>query len=567
MRPKVLVLDSDSSAGLESIQSLGRLGATIHAAASQRCLAFTSRYVHESMLHPVTGSKLATWISDRHSDELYDLIIPATERTIMAFLMPEISQEARNRAVLSPAESIQLALDKEKTWQLASKLGLLVPYSRLVTKESSKPTRFPVVLKPIHSRQIKGEKLKGYCVTIAGNLEDWNSALSNLYSDIEVQEQEYVSGKGIGVEMLFDRGQPCWHFVHERLHELPLTGGASTYRQAIEARPDLVDPAERLLRALNWHGVAMVEFKLTNTGELYLVEINPRLWGSLALSIDAGVNFPAGLLAISAGTPVPPQPSYRIGYRTRNAAKDVFWIRDNLLASHSDPVLLTRPRMLSFLEYGRVLFGQESWDFFDIHDLGITFRSLTETTTHILKKLISKSFRRSLKLVLGVYLLFIQQKSVLRALNRKQKKSVLFLCYGNICRSPLAEALARIYMPEIQVASAGFHEREHRPSPEFMQSVATSLGADLSNHCSHRVISTMIDDADVVVIMDQRNYFHMRQEFPSALRKTVFLGMFANPPQLELDDPYNLSYDESVRIGNKIRQSIQNMSRWMRLQS
>ncbi len=564
MTPKILILDSDSSAGLESIQSLGRLGARIHAAASQPCLAFRSRYVGEHMIHPVATDQLAAWISERHLDQNYDLIVPVTERALMAFLAAEISQSARQRAVLAPPESIKLALDKEATRQLASKLGLLLPRSRMVTTSSAPPIAYPVVLKPVHSKRVRAGIVSSYVVTIARNLFEWNSALTTTYSEIDVQEQEYVQGNGVGVEMLFNHGEPCWHFAHARLHEVPLTGGASSYRQSIPADRSLIEPAERLLRALNWHGVAMVEFKRTATGDLFLVEINPRLWGSLALSIDAGVNFPAGLLALAAGAPLPPQPHYKVGYRTRNAANDFYWMRANLLADHSDPLLLTRPRVRSFLEYARPLLRRESWDFFDRSDLPITFHSLAEVAAEITEKIAAKTLSPFRDFFRKRYLVSIQQKSVLRALGQKRRNSILFLCYGNICRSPLAEALARSYMPEVQVASAGFHERESRISPGFMHSVAASLDTDLSAHRSRRVIAAMIDDADVVAIMDMRNYVQLKEQSPDALRKTIFLGMFADPPQLEIEDPYGLPLEDGLRIGAKIEGSIQAMARWMR---
>src|SRR6185369_324392 len=52
-------------------------------------------------------------------------------------------------------------------------------------------------------------------------------------------------------------------------------------------------------------------------GESWLMEINPRLWGSVALPIDAGVDFPAGLLLLATAQAVPPQPGYRVPYYTR----------------------------------------------------------------------------------------------------------------------------------------------------------------------------------------------------------------------------------------------------------
>lgn len=558
MAPKVLVLDSEWAAGLESIQSLGREGATIHAAANNSCVAFHSRYVSERKLQPTSVDELATWISLQHSEHSYDLIVPATERSLMAFLMPHMSSEARSRAVLSSDDSIRVALDKEKTRQLASELGLRSPHTRLVTEGSPKPTQFPVVLKPIHSKRSTGTQVEHYSVTMARSLEDWDSALRDVYSQIDVQEQEYVFGKGIGVEMLFEHGEPRWHFVHERLHEVPLTGGGSSYRQAIEAAAYLVEPAERLLRALHWHGVAMVEFKLTANGEIFLVEINPRLWGSLALGIDAGVNFPAGLLSLSLGKPLSAQPVYKVGQRTRNIANDVFWMKCNLAADHSDKLLHTRPRLQSFLEYGRPLLGNESWDFFDSRDMGVIVRIVWDVTV----KMAEKAFGA----IYGYYdrwYLAIAQKSVLRRLGGIRKRSILFLCYGNICRSPLAGYLAKTYMPEISVASAGFHEREARPSPDFMHTVAKEVGADLSVHSSQRVVQGMIDDADVVVVMDRGNYKQLKEQFPEAIKKTVFLGMFAQPSQLEIEDPYDLPLEDGLRIGDTIHEAVKAMALWM----
>src|SRR4029453_10687251 len=81
-------------------------------------------------------------------------------------------------------------------------------------------------------------------------------------------------------------------FQHRRLHELPLSGGGSTYRvsQAVDQR--LRDYASALMAALDWTGVAMVEFRVDRqTGDAVLMEINGRFWGSLPLSSRAGLAF------------------------------------------------------------------------------------------------------------------------------------------------------------------------------------------------------------------------------------------------------------------------------------
>jgi len=104
--------------------------------------------------------------------------------------------------------------------------------------------------------------------------------------------QEYVKGRGCGVGTLFVNNHPYAVFCHERLREYPITGGASTYRiSAWNAK--LAKYAITLLKEMNWQGVAMVEFKLNQeSGEAKLIEVNGRFWDSLALAINAGIDFP-----------------------------------------------------------------------------------------------------------------------------------------------------------------------------------------------------------------------------------------------------------------------------------
>ena len=72
--------------------------------------------------------------------------------------------------------------------------------------------------------------------------------------------------------------------------------------------PILKSYADKLLSAVQWHGVAMVEFRINaDNGQAYLMEVNTRFWGSLQLAIDAGVNFPRLL----------PLDNYRVGQRLR----------------------------------------------------------------------------------------------------------------------------------------------------------------------------------------------------------------------------------------------------------
>src|SRR5438034_1096161 len=130
--------------------------------------------------------------------------------------------------------------------------------------------------------------------------------------------QRLVSGDGEGFFALRWRGRTVAMFAHRRLREKPPTGGVSVYRESIPLEQRLVGPGLRLLEALDWSGVAMIECKRDlATGREMVMEVNGRFWGSLQLAIDAGIDFPALLVRCAAGETVPQTGDYRVGVRSR----------------------------------------------------------------------------------------------------------------------------------------------------------------------------------------------------------------------------------------------------------
>ncbi len=552
---KVLVLDNHSAAGIETVQSLGQVRCEIHAACLRRENArCQSRFISRQIELPASNKQIAESLVDLFRAEDYDLIVPATEVSILAMLSPEIPDEMYRRAVLAPRESVRAALDKQAVWRLAQRLSVRVPSSKIVTPETRPPDAFPVVLKPVHSRRNRNGAVQDFSVTIARDLMHWQTTLALKYQDIRVQQQQYISGRGVGVEMLFESGTPRWVFLHERVHEFPLTGGGSSYRKSIELQPELVYSAGKLLSALDWHGVAMVEFKVTPSGEAYLMEINPRLWGSLALAVDCGVNFPVGLLCLSTGQPLPLQPKYRTGYFTRNIRRDVAWFKANLTADHSDPLLHTKPVLFSTFELLRPVVGKESWDFFSWFDSGVVCYELKAAFMEVWRGCVRVIKRGGVQW----YVRHIEQSHMLRKIRRKKIKNVLFLCYGNICRSPLAAAVAAKRFPSVSFSSAGFYSVIGRCSPEFVCAAAEGLGVDLTGHRSNTVDAKMLNEAELVVIMDSRNHDLLKKHFPYALQKTLLLGMLLPEPRLEIRDPYD-SPDSMPAIASEVNCAVERM--------
>jgi protein-tyrosine-phosphatase len=393
---------------------------------------------------------------------------------------------------------------------------------------------------------------------IVKNESERAAVLEKWLPYVSVQQQEYIGGRGLGIEFLFNQGQRVWHFAHERIHEYPLTGGASTYRRSVHADPTLLEQAQQLLAALRWHGVAMVEFKVGRDGSFYLMEINPRLWGSLALSIDAGVNFPLGLWQIASNETLSPQPNYRVPYYTRDLINDLQWQTENLRANHRDVMLLTRSRARSFVEYLRPLLGKESWDHFKVRDLRVTFAILGT-----IGRKYFKSVQRKLRERLTELKIVSMHRRAMRNLARRTTplRSLLFLCYGNICRSPVAERLAKQVLTNLEIESAGFHSQEGRRSPQNIICAANRIGIDLVDSGSRCVTKQQIQRADLIFVMDAKNYGDLIGQYPEAANRTLLLGLFLEQPTVNITDPYRASDEKTWEVVSQISRAVNALGR------
>lgn len=100
------------------------------------------------------------------------------------------------------------------------------------------------------------------------------------------------------------------------MREKPPSGGVGVVVESIAVDPALRAPLERLVERLAWHGVGMLELRRTPEGRAVVMELNPRLWGSLQLAIDAGADFPGWLLALHADGAAP-SGEPRTGVRVR----------------------------------------------------------------------------------------------------------------------------------------------------------------------------------------------------------------------------------------------------------
>ena len=130
------------------------------------------------------------------------------------------------------------------------------------------------------------------------NAEHTQSTVKELIEKYELvpnrypQIEEYVEGEGYGCSILYSSGKFITHFTHRRLRDKIETGGTSTFREAA-VHEGIEAATKTIFDSLGWNGLAMCEFKVcSETGKFWFIEVNPRMWGSISLAIESGVQFP-----------------------------------------------------------------------------------------------------------------------------------------------------------------------------------------------------------------------------------------------------------------------------------
>lgn len=338
-KARVLVTDGEQRAALAIVRSLGAAGYEVYVCGPRsRSLAGASRFAQRQAAVPDPLRCAAAFTADvRRLVERWgiDVVVPVSEGSLLA-LLPERDSLHGARIPFASLEAFERLRDKATVLEAARGVGIRIPDQRQVDTVADldrlepDALRYPLVVKP--TRSVVGtqnDRAKSTVTHVAGP-DTLRGVLAGLPADaFPVLLQERIVGPGTGVFLLLWEGEVFAAFAHRRIREKPPAGGVSVYRESIPLDPELLARSHALLRAFEWDGVAMVEYKIdAATGTPFLMEINGRFWGSLQLAVDAGVDFPALLLDLVTGARPEPVTSYRIGVRTRWWWGDV----DHLLA-------------------------------------------------------------------------------------------------------------------------------------------------------------------------------------------------------------------------------------------
>ena len=117
-------------------------------------------------------------------------------------------------------------------------------------------------------------------------------------------------------------------------------------------------------------------------------------------------------------------------------------------------------------------------------------------------------------------------------------RSILVLCEGNHCRSPIAKVLLASALPDFQVVSAGLAALEGYPAHAEAQRLMAERGLDLSLHVGMQLTSAIGLAADLILVMDEQQKNWCESLVPNSRGRVFLLGHWLPKGQQEIIDPF-----------------------------
>jgi predicted ATP-grasp superfamily ATP-dependent carboligase len=292
---RVLITEAEVKQATAIAQRLGRRGVEITCLSSNPgAPAFYSKYCSERLSSPFVAHKedyIKRLLAIVRTGK-YDVVIPCSDAATT--YLSELKEELSPHVAFAVAghENLLRSLHKDRFMKFCDEKGFPIPKTFFPkTREDvlrlAGELDYPLVLKG--SRGASSENVRH-----AGSSEE----LINAYDEIKdrapaVIIQECVVGEQSCFYSVCDRGDILTAFMCKTLRSYPVTGGTPGKAMSFYDEK-LVELAAKVLKELRWSGMVNIDvMKDAHSGEYKILEINPRIPGTLSLAIASGVDFPA----------------------------------------------------------------------------------------------------------------------------------------------------------------------------------------------------------------------------------------------------------------------------------
>ncbi len=303
-----IILDGQLKSALASVRSLGRAGVIISVGAERpTAMSLHSRYTTNTFTYPSPYTQQEAFITRVREEAIRmggkPVVYAFSDATFLSLYLHREDLSEYMTLVFPEEKAMEIAFDKAATYSLARISGIptittFAPEMAHEVAQMGETFAYPVVIKPRRSVTWKDGAGVFGTASFIQNKEDLIRTFSELKKTLGEAPliQTLVHGEEYGVEMLADKGVVYACVTHHRIRSLSPTGGASVLKETLHAgdlKNTLEAYAKTLVTKLSWTGPIMVEYKVdSDSREPKLMEINGRFWGSLPLSVSAGLDIP-----------------------------------------------------------------------------------------------------------------------------------------------------------------------------------------------------------------------------------------------------------------------------------
>jgi len=320
----VIITHARNRTALVATQSLGKRGIKVVTADSiYPSTSFFSRYSTSYFVYPsekLTPELFINSLRDYVHKNNINVLMPMDEETFIVSKYKDRFPTSINIPV-ADYETLKKANNNRYLMKFAAEIGVNTPQTWTIERledlrQVAKEVEYPAVIKLVEGVGSKG-------LRFAHSEDELIAKYIEVVQKFHLKPfeypliQEYIPGDSYGVSLIFNCGEPRAICMYKNIRTYPIYGGPSTARISIK-HDKMGRNAIILLRELNYHGVAEVEFRIDDrTKEPVLMEINPRFWGSLNQAICAGVDFPYLLYTMAMEGDIQPVLTYKTEVKTR----------------------------------------------------------------------------------------------------------------------------------------------------------------------------------------------------------------------------------------------------------
>jgi predicted ATP-grasp superfamily ATP-dependent carboligase len=400
-----LVLDAKLRQSLMTVRSLGRRGMRVAAMEvsslmekSKHVPAFSSQWCRGAYVAPAYGQQTEPFlnylIQFLHNSGARTLI-SSSDGTVAVLREHRAKIEQQGtRVALAKEAALAIAISKDRTLEVAERLGVGIPRSVMVKSvsdvaEAIREIGLPAVLKPTESWVWGGQQGVRLICKLVTTPDEARRAVEKLtrYGG-SLLYQQFLSGRQESVSLLYAHGEVQARFAQWTLRAQPPLGGVSTYRQSIEMPEDTGSQAERLVREIELEGYSQVQFRRDSAGKPYLMEINPRLTSGIEVAVRAGVDFPYMVYQWANDERIDRVQGYRPGVRMRYLEGDLLTTLQTFGQWGRPGVTLPPKAVLEFLG---TFFVPTGYDYFDWEDPHPALTAAGEFWDRVRKRMVKLS--------------------------------------------------------------------------------------------------------------------------------------------------------------------------------